>query len=203
MDKSLKIGIIHYGCGNIYNVKKSLKKIGFSNVTIIENGTLDKFDILILPGVGSFKNAMDFLIKKNYDTQIKEHINKGKKLLGICLGMQLLMRSSQEFENTNGLNILKGKVVNLRDYIKNDVIPHVGFNSINIKELQNKTFYFDHSYKVILEDKQDIIVGQSNYSDHDFVSYIRQNQIVGVQFHPELSANNGLTFLTDFLTEGN
>ena len=199
MDNSARVGIVHYGCGNIYNVEKSFKKIGLTDVTIIEEGSLNAYDVLVLPGVGSYKNAMEHIIAKNYHNEIIEHINNGKKILGICLGMQLLMESSEEFKETDGLKILKGKVLNLKEFVVNDCLPHVGLNRVIIENTLNEKFYFDHSYKIVLEENyENILVGSTSYGNHEFISYIQRYNITAVQFHPELSGEVGLKFLSDF-----
>lgn len=202
MDDSTRVGIVHYGCGNIYNVKKSLKKIGLDNVSIIEDGSLSEFDVLVLPGVGSFKNAMNHLLANNYDKEILEHVKCGKKLLCICLGMQLLMSESEEMETTKGLNILKGGVVNLSEFVENIPMPHVGLNSVVLRnEVQGK-FYFDHSYKVVLEDSdENMSIGITTYGGHEFISYLQKDSITAVQFHPEMSGELGMRFLTKFFNK--
>lgn len=195
-NKKIKVGIIHYGCGNIYNIKKSLYKIGLENVDIIETGSLNAYDILILPGVGSFKNAMDHIVSSGYKQEIANHIKEGKKILGICLGMQLFMESSEELEETKGLGIIKGKVEHLNNSIPSAVLPHVGLNRVVCDGILNDCFYFDHSYKVVLDDN--ILEGKTIYSGDEFISFIKKDNIVGVQFHPELSGETGLKFLSDF-----
>jgi glutamine amidotransferase len=199
MNKKLKIGIIHYGCGNIYNVAKSLYKTGLKDVTIVKNGSLKDFDVLILPGVGSFKNAMQHIKKNNYIEEIIDHIKSGKKILGICLGMQLLMQSSEELQETKGLSILKGNVLNLKNYIKNKPLPHVGLNSILLNNVKFSQLYFDHSYAVILKNiNENFTIGHTSYDGYKFVSYLKKDNITAVQFHPELSGEKGLKFLYDF-----
>jgi len=199
MNKKVKIGIIHYGCGNIYNVAKSLYKIGLKDVTIVKNGSLKHFDVLILPGVGSFKNAMLHIKKNDYIEQITDHIKSGKKLLGICLGMQLLMQSSEELQETKGLSILKGNVLNLKNFIKNKPLPHVGLNNISLDNKKFSQLYFDHSYVVILKNvNNNFNIGHTLYDGHKFLSYLKIDNITAVQFHPELSGKKGLKFLYDF-----
>lgn len=195
MYKNQKIAIVHYGCGNIYNIKKAFLQIGCDYIDIVENEPLEKYDIVILPGVGSFDNAMEHLKSNTYDLQIKEHLEKGKKLLGICLGMQLLMKSSEELKESNGLGIIEGKVLNLNRFIDNSPLPHVGINKV-----EESNYYFDHSYHIILEDDK-FLSKSTKYENYEFISFIQDKNITAVQFHPELSGKSGLGFLKQFLME--
>ena len=202
-----KVAIIDYGMGNLRSVEVSLNYLGIKNQLINNPNNLKSFTHIILPGVGSFNTAIKNLKKCNlYKFLIKLSKNKKIKILGICLGMQLLFSSSTEDGFCEGLNIIDGKV---EKFSKKEVgrlkIPHVGFNQILIKKkidffenINNKSdFYFDHSYRVKkYNSKINSVI--SNYGT-DFLSAFSHDNIYGTQFHPEKSQSNGLKLIKNFI----
>lgn len=201
MLNNTKVGIIHYGCGNIYNVTKTLKQAGFSDVSTIETGSISSYDLIVLPGVGSFSKAMEHIEKNGYLKEISKHIEDGKGLLGICLGMQLLMNSGEEFGHNKGLNVFDGTVLSLKKAQISQPLPHVGLNKVTING-NEKEFYFDHSYQIKLNQvDNEIQTATTTYDGHDFISYIKKNNVLGVQFHPELSGEEGINFLRNMVQE--
>ncbi len=201
----MNISIIDYKISNMFSIKNALDKLGFSNQITSDQEVLLNSDAAILPGVGSFPEAMKQLKKLNLDNPIKDFIKSKRKFMGICLGLQLLFTRSEEFENTNGLNIIRGEVKKLKLENKKLIIPHLGWNKtmfinnkINIKNkfLKDNHFYFVHSFYVDPEDKS-IISSITKYGEINFCSSILNDNIFACQFHPEKSREQGLS-LFDF-----
>ncbi len=202
------VGIVNFKMGNINSVCNALDFLGCENKIINTQEDFENITHLILPGVGSFKDAMINLNKLNFVNKIKEKVlDEKKKILGICLGMQLLGSSSTENGNTNGLSLIENKVEKFsKEDVKQNNIPHVGFNNINIiddksgffNKLTNKSnFYFVHSYKMKSNNlKNDFAL--CNYGI-DFLAAFKFKNIYGVQFHPEKSQSCGIQILSNFL----
>lgn len=192
------IGIVNYGiAGNIFSIKKAIEKAG-GNVFIIEEPSdFEHADKIVIPGVGSFNDAMQELEKDGFIEPIKLY---KKPILGICLGMQILSTLGYEYGNTQGLGLIDAEVKQVLCDLK---VPHMGFNSIDIVNtnkllngLEGKEFYFMHSYEVVnyLD-----IASLTTYGSHSFVSSIQKNNIYGVQFHPEKSRVQGIKLFENFL----
>ncbi len=197
------IGIIDYGCNNLYAVKNILDSLHIKNL-IIENGNQSNLvEKYILPGVSSFDASMKNLAKFNNWEQIVEDIKiKKKYILGICVGMQLLGSNSEEGIE-NGLNFIKKKVYRFeeKDHLP---IPHMGWNTISFSKQskllngldENSHFYFCHSY-CFKNISEDCAVAYTNYVNN-FCSVINSENIFGVQFHPEKSHKNGEIIFQNF-----
>ena len=202
--QSLNAVIIDYGMGNLQSVKNALEKLGNCKITISSKAkNIKKSDLLIVPGVGAFEDAMNELNKRNLSkTIIQETKFKKKPLLGICLGMQLLFDYSEENGLHKGLGLIKGSVKKF-NINKKYRIPHVGWNNIffnkNSKFFQNinfdKNFYFVHSYHVITNKKY--VITESNFGKN-FVAAVAKKIIVVVQFHTEISQANVLIFIKNY-----
>ncbi len=200
----MKLVIIDYGMGNIRSVVSAFKYLGIDDIVVSNKyEDIKSADKLLLPGVGSFRKAMSNIKDKNIDKYLEEVVLQDKKpILGICLGMQLLGSFSEEDGSTEGLNYIDMKCKKFS--IKDLKVPHVGFNQVNINtnsilfsDFSDKSdFYFTHSYKA--EANIDICQSTCVYGDEFIVSYEKDN-IIGVQFHPELSQNNGLKLLKNFI----
>ncbi|MHB1679027.1 MAG: imidazole glycerol phosphate synthase subunit HisH [bacterium] len=205
---NIKIVIIDYGMGNLNNVKNSFNKIGFDPVITDDFHEIEKATHLILPGVGGFKDAMKELKNKDLVQPVKDAISNYEfvSFLGICLGMQLLFESSEEFGETEGLGILKGKVIKFNENVV-PIIPHIGWNDINIKKNEikefkniknNSFFYFLHSYYCKPDD--DTITAASCCYYETFAACVKKDNIFACQFHPEKSHDAGLTLLKNFVS---
>ncbi|MCT7465858.1 imidazole glycerol phosphate synthase subunit HisH [Aliarcobacter cryaerophilus] len=198
------LGIIDYNMGNLASVYNACLKFT-KDLKIVKNADdLKNLDKIILPGVGAYKDAMQHLEDSGLKDAILDFANSKKPLLGICLGMQLLFESSEEFGYTKGLGLIEGKVVKFdKSKMGSDLkIPHMGWNKIVnkdnplFKNLQNPYLYFVHSYHVVTDDKYTIAT--TNYG-YDFVSAVNKDNIFGFQPHPEKSHNNGLKILENFI----
>ena len=198
------IAIIDYKAGNLFIVKNAFDKLGVETIITSDVSMIKKADKLLLPGVGAFENAMKNLKELKLDTIICDEIKSGKPILGICLGMQLLFNSSEEFGYHEGLNILEGKVVKFNFANEPALkIPHMGWNSLTncansklFSDLENQFVYFVHSYHLVTDNNnyKQII---TNYG-YDFCSAIEYNNIFATQFHPEKSGDVGLSILKKF-----
>ncbi|MCI6988929.1 MAG: imidazole glycerol phosphate synthase subunit HisH [Campylobacter sp.] len=197
MNKIYEVGIINYGAGNIQSVKNALNALDVRDIKVLdEKFNPLEFKRLILPGVGAFGDAMVALKSKKLDECIKEFIGLDRPFLGICLGMQLLFERSFEFKTHAGLGVLKGEIVKFHTKFK---IPHVGWNKLNFSSnsaLKDGYFYFTHSYHAVCDDE--IVLAKTVY-DYEFVSAVRMKNLVGIQPHPEKSANVGIEFLKRFM----
>ena len=201
---SSKLTIVDYGMGNIWSVESALQFLDVEVNVSSDPEIISKSECIILPGVGSFKEAMETLKLTNIDEGLNHARNKGSKILGICLGMQLLGQSSTEEGFTNGLNFFDRKVEYFSDVL--DIkVPHIGFNSVYsdsysrlLKNIDNGSdFYFVHSYR-ILPEKMKKNISRTNYGVN-FMSSLVKDNIYATQFHPEKSQSNGIKLLDNFL----
>ena len=197
------IGIIDYGAGNLQSVKNAINNVGYEG-KLIENAEDARECMgLILPGVGSFADAMSTLRQKGWIDEIYRHLDRRKKLMGICLGMQLLFDQGSEGGLTEGLKVIRGSVD--RFDLVNHRVPHVGWNAV-YWEKQNhpcidriKTgidFYHVHSF-ICMPENQEEVLGTCEYGDR-FVTAIASGDIVGFQFHPEKSQPAGKRLIENF-----
>ncbi len=200
------IALIDYNMGNLRSVSNAFNKIG-SRVEIVNNPEkLKDFDKVILPGVGAYKDAMRHLKNSGMQESVLEFAKSGKPLLGICLGMQLLLESSEEFGFTKGLGLIEGSV---KEFDKSKFehklkVPHMGWNELFVQR-DSKLFvgmdkeiylYFVHSFHATCSDK--FAIGKTFYG-YDFVSAVQKDNIYGFQPHPEKSHENGLKILKNFV----
>lgn len=205
-----KITIIDYGCGNILNLVRALKFLGYETKITHEKEVIVSSSHVILPGVGSFKTAMQQIKKYDLKNTILEYANSKKPLLGICLGMQILLTKGNEFGSHEGLGLIEGEVIKISNKKNSEIkIPHMGWNEIyprdkeqwKSKILRNipegKNFYFVHSY-ICSAKNPNSIIAVSNYCNIIIPAIISTDNIFGCQFHPEKSSNNGLGILKNF-----
>lgn len=197
------IAIIDYDAGNIKSVEKALKSIGEETVVTKDAKILLRADKVILPGVGSFGDAMGKLHEYGLVTVIKEVIAQGTPFLGICLGLQLLFESSEETPGVPGLGILKGKILRIPES-SGLKIPHMGWNSLHFqndgrlfKNLPEDSYvYFVHSYYLQAEEEE-IVKATTKYSTCIHAS-VEKDNVFACQFHPEKSSDVGLAILRNF-----
>ena len=200
------IAIIDYDAGNIKSVEKALLSMGETPVLTRDPEVILQADHIILPGVGSFGDAMENLNKFGLIDVIHEAINRKIPFLGICLGLQLLFESSEETPGVAGLGILKGKIVRIPEGpgLK---IPHMGWNSLNVREgaslfkgLEKEPYvYFVHSYYLQAKDPK-IVSATAEYGVTIHASVEKEN-VFACQFHPEKSSKTGLAILKNFLAQ--
>ncbi len=194
------IGIVDYHLNNLRSVQKAFEKVGSSAFISDKADELRKADKLVLPGVGAFGQAMENLALLGLRPVLDEHVAAGRPLLGICLGMQLLFTKSFELGEFSGLGYVKGEVKMFPSSVK---VPHMGWNQVEIvrpspflRNVEEKSFvYFVHSYYV--DPSEDVTITRTEYGLR-FTSIIEQNNIIGIQFHPEKSQTTGLQLLKNY-----
>lgn len=198
------IAIIDYGVGNLFSLSSSFASIGADTVITGDSEVIKKADKLILPGVGAFSDAIEKLKSAGLDTVIKQEVQKGKPLMGICLGMQMLFEKSYEYGEYEGLSLLKGSVVPMKNSIPHDLkIPHIGWNALRFKKdsplfkyIKDGDFvYFVHSYYA--DGCEDSLIADTEYGKFLTVA-VQKDNIYGCQFHPEKSGDVGLKILKAF-----
>ena len=200
------IAIVDYNMGNLASVINAFKSVGAKVVVESDPTKLQNYEKLILPGVGAFGDAMEHLKENGMDEAVKAYSKTGKPLLGICLGMQLLFESSNEFGEHKGLGIIEGKVEAFTEanFDHNLKVPHMGWNELFVKK-ENPLFknldkefylYFVHSFHVVCDDKY--AIGKTYYG-YEFVSAVNKDNIYGIQPHPEKSHENGLKIIENFV----
>lgn len=198
-----KIVIIDQGISNLGSVKRAINNIGFDAIITKKNIEIDQSTHIILPGVGSFNNGMKRLKENEVEKTIKINVLKKKKpILGICLGMHLLASYGYENEKTEGLDLIKGEVKEMKqDKLR---LPHMGWNQVEYNDnllfkgiKNNKDFYFVHRFEFKAQDVSSI-AAYTNYGSR-FASAVIKNNIYGVQFHPEKSMKDGFKILENFI----
>lgn len=197
------IGIVDYGSGNLASVQNALEHIGHEATLCKDPDTLQAFDRIILPGVGSFRASMERLDAGGWSPCIQDFVSTGKPFLGICLGMQLLFDQSEEDGLSHGLGLMPGNVSKLTPH-NGLSVPHVGWNNLStiashplltgVK--QHVDFYFVHSYCCRPVDHS-VIKATCDYGG-EFVALAAQDNVAGAQFHPEKSQPSGLRLLDNF-----
>lgn len=197
------IGIVDYGVGNIFSLCSSFDKIGFHAELIREPEKLALCERIILPGVGAFGDARAKLRASGMEEALMSEIEKGKPMLGICLGMQLLFEKSYEFGEYEGLGLVKGSIRPITDVIPSDyAVPHIGWNALDFCE--NELFkyikkgdfvYFVHSFYGA--DCDESVIATTEYGAR-LTAAVRSGNVWGVQFHPEKSGDVGLNILRAF-----
>ncbi len=195
------IAILDYGAGNIFSVKNALDYLGMENVLTDDAALLRSADEIILPGVGAFPAAMRMLSQKGLVSVLKEEAQK-KPLLGICLGMQMLLEKSYEFEECKGLGLIRGTVERID--APGLIIPHMGWNKLEmgiscplLEQLGDTPYvYFVHSYAAKCEDSQ--LAAWVEYGGSIPAMIYDGKYVFGAQFHPEKSGDTGLQILRNF-----
>ena len=183
----MKVAVIDYGMGNVFNVERALQAIGCYVVITNDANQIEEADAILLPGVGAFPQAMQSLEQTGL-IPLLQKMATAKPFLGICLGMQLLFDSSTEGMPTKGLGLIPGTVERMRA----KRLPHVGWNSI----LRDEDVYFVHSYHVVTDDAY--IVAEADYVGERVPAIVQKGLVTGMQFHPEKSGAFGLSLLQEW-----
>ena len=198
------VAIVDYGVGNLFSLKSSLGSIGADVVVTSNPDEIRSADRILLPGVGAFEDAAKKLFDSGLAEVIIEQASKGKKLLGICLGMQLLFEKSFEYGEHKGLGLIKGEIRPIKDVIPQDLkIPHIGWNSLEFtkenelfKYIKNGDFvYFVHSFYATFCDES--VIATAEYGA-PLTAAVANKNVYGCQFHPEKSGEVGLKILKAF-----
>lgn len=196
--------IIDYGVGNLFSLVSSLKKIGEEAIVSSDKDIISQADRIILPGVGAFGNAIVKLNESGLSDIIMEEVSKGKPLLGICLGMQLLFEKSFEYGENKGLGLIKGEIRALSEVIPDNLkIPHMGWNGLHFKKkspifeglAEGDEVYFVHSFAGFYCEEN--LIATAEYSI-EVTAAVNNKNIYGVQFHPEKSEEKGIKILKNF-----
>lgn len=207
---SKKIVIIDYSLGNMFSVQQAFAYLGVQAEVTDDVQKIRSADAIVLPGVGAFAEAMDHLNASGLTNEIKNAVTKGKPFLGICLGMQLLFESSEEFGASAGLGLIKGSIKRFAFDDKSIKIPQMGWNNINQPEpnkwkgtvldnVKNGEFmYFVHSYYAVPQQKENVLC-LTEYGGLSYCSAVIHHNIVATQFHPEKSAAEGLKIYENWI----
>lgn len=209
---SKKIAIIDYSLGNLFSVQQAFAFCGATTFVTNEASEIASADAIVLPGVGAFNAAMNYLQEHKLDLAIKDAVNSDKPFLGICLGMQLLFNSSEEFGATKGLGIIDGEIKKFMplDLTEKLHVPQVGWNTLKPQEgrswkgtpletvEENSFMYFVHSYYAVPA-REENILSKTTYGGLEYCSAVIKNNAVATQFHPEKSGESGLSIYKNWL----
>ena len=198
------IAIIDYGVGNLYSLTSSFRFIGADVTVTSDVDVIRSADKLVLPGVGAFEDAREKLRASGLDKVIMEEAGKGKPVMGICLGMQMLFERSFEYGEHEGLGLLRGSVVGMQGRIPSELkIPHIGWNALHIRRSdpllkyvnEGDCVYFVHSFYA--DGCEESLIASAEYG-REITAAVAKGNVMGCQFHPEKSGKVGLSILRAF-----
>lgn len=199
------IAIADYGVGNLFSLKSSFEYIGKKTIVTSDKGQIKSADRIILPGVGAFGDAAEKLSESGLGELIIEEAQKGKPIMGICLGMQLLFDKSYEYGEHKGLGLIKGEIRPIAEVVPREYkIPHIGWNKLHFTKEKSRLFryinegdyvYFVHSYYGT--DCKDSLLATTEYGA-ELTAAVGKKNVFGCQFHPEKSGDTGLKILKAF-----
>jgi imidazole glycerol phosphate synthase glutamine amidotransferase subunit len=191
------IGIIKIGIGNIASLINLFEELGYEAEAITEPEDLTNYSVIVLPGVGSFDQAISKLEKNGFRDLILSVVKRQEvKIFGICLGMQVLFESSEEGE-LSGLGILKGSFTKF-----NTKRTHMGWNTVNPQPIgEPARFYFVHNYALVEAPPQEVEIYRTTYNNEDFISMVKSRNILATQFHPEKSGTFGMKLIKNWIDE--
>ena len=200
----MRLGVIDLDTGNLASLLSALNKLNIKFVVCRNNFDFENVSKIIIPGVGAFRDFMKKIKNRKINKIILKKIKNNCSILGVCIGYQILFEGSNEHGNCEGLKLFKGDFENFKNLNKSIKVPHVGWNECSIikknklfENIENYSdFYFTHSYYLKNYNIENVI-SKTNY-DFNFVSAVNNNNIYGVQFHPEKSQSNGLKILKNF-----
>jgi len=203
------VTVLNYGIGNLRSIERSFSRIGVKSIVTSVASDVNDAERILLPGVGNFNACMNAFNDSGLRPSLEKAISDGKPVLGICVGMQMLFKTSEEGGGTAGLGLLKGRVERFPESFDEKPlrVPHVGFSEIELSKsvlfdglASNPRFYFTHSYRVVGAAKKDS-VGVCNYGG-TFTAVVQKGCLYGTQFHPEKSHRSGLALLSNFANKG-
>jgi imidazole glycerol-phosphate synthase subunit HisH len=202
----VSVAIIDYGVGNLRSVEKAFRAGGVEAFVSADEGVLRAAEHLVLPGVGAFRACMEALNARGFERLVRERVEEGTPLLGVCVGMQMLFEESEEFGTTSGLGFLRGRVRRFPDALR---VPQVGWNQVawtsghRLAEgiADGSFFYFVHSFYCDAREEETAVVGETEYG-LTYASVVARANVCGVQFHPEKSQAAGLRLLKNFAEAG-
>ena len=198
------IAVVDYGVGNLFSIKSSFARIGADAVVTADKKIIQNADRIMLPGVGAYEEAARKLRESGMADLLRDEVKKGKYLMGICLGMQLLFEKSFEYGEHEGLGILQGQVVPMKGYVdKHLKVPHIGWNGLHIVKdsrllqycKEGDCVYFVHSY--FATNCKENVIATTEYS-RPITAAVEKDNVFGCQFHPEKSGEVGLNVLRAF-----
>ena len=191
----MKATILNLGINNIKSIRSAIEKICETKV-ISNKNEFTKTDIVILPGNGSFGKGIEEINKRGFDDVIKNSYFCGKKIIGICLGLQLMMSTSEESQEIKGLGLIDGIVSKIND--ESLRLPLLGWYDVKFKDdfFENKSYFFNNNYSVNLKDSR-LVIGKF----HNITSFIKQKNFYGFQFHPEKSGKHGIELLKKIILD--
>jgi glutamine amidotransferase len=200
----MAIAIVDYGRGNLHSVSKAVERLGYEALVTGDEAAIRTADGVILPGVGAFGDAMEHLRRSRLERVVKEAASAGQPLLGVCLGMQLLFTSGEEYGEHEGLDILPGAVVRFPS-ASGLKVPHMGWNRLYFSQEDHPLFagleeghvYFVHSYHAKTEQASDLLA-ITDYGG-PVTAIVGRGSVFGMQFHPEKSGQLGMKLLGNFL----
>lgn len=205
-----EINILDYGAGNILSISRAFEHCGVTTKIITNIEDLKNVKNLVIPGVGSFPNAMKLIKSKNFFSVLIELNKKKIPIMGICLGMQILFDYGEEFGINDGLGFIEGNVVKIPIEFNGSTrkIPNIGWDNLNFRETKSNfiesklipSVYFVHSYMAIPNYKKHILAS-INYENLEIVAAVEKDNLFGCQFHPEKSGNVGLCFIKHFINK--
>eukprot|EP00002_Diphylleia_rotans_P020873 TRINITY_DN4058_c0_g1_i1.p1 TRINITY_DN4058_c0_g1~~TRINITY_DN4058_c0_g1_i1.p1 ORF type:complete len:548 (-),score=117.80 TRINITY_DN4058_c0_g1_i1:77-1720(-) len=208
----VQVHLLDYGAGNVRSVINAIRSLGHDVVVITRPEDIMGAERLVFPGVGNFGSAIKRLHEQQYVEPLKQYLESNRPFLGICLGMQTLFESSEEFVGAPGLCVFPGKVVRFQSSPDHRIaVPHMGWNGVRyhksgafsadvIDGTKDKDLYFVHSYYAQIEEaNKSYILTSTNYGPYSFISSVQKGRIVAMQFHPEKSGLVGLSLLDAFL----
>ncbi len=199
----MKVVVVDYGIGNIFSVRAALRAVGCEHVLDTDGSQVAKADVALVPGVAAFGAGLQLLRASGQAEALSRHVEIGKPLVGLCLGAQMFMEQSEEDPSVVGLGFVKGKVMRLDE--GNCKVPNQGWLKVSSAALASETgsqlvpvasyFYFSHSYRILVSNP-DSVVATAQAEDEPILAVYREQNVTGVQFHPERSGPSGLAFLS-------